>query len=68
MLAQLTELREPLVIPQNGAAKAVLQDVASYEEAQETLALLKVLALGNLEVEGGKVKPVVEVIAGLRAK
>ena len=27
----------PMVITQNGEAKAVLQDVASYERAQETL-------------------------------
>ncbi|WP_232297906.1 hypothetical protein [Nitrosospira sp. NpAV] len=40
-----------------GEAKAVIQDVASYEETQETLALLKILALGNQEIEAGKVKP-----------
>ncbi len=34
---ELTELREPLVITQNGEAKAVIQDVASFEETQETL-------------------------------
>lgn len=68
MLAQLTELHESLVIPQNGEARTVLQDVASYEEAQETLALLKVLAFGILDVEGGKVKSAAEVIARLRAK
>ena len=68
VLAQLTERREPLVITQNGEAKAVLQDIASFEETQETLALLKILALGNAEIEGGKVKPVGEVVAGLRAK
>ena len=39
VLLQLTARREPMVITQNGEAKAVLQDVASYEETQETLAL-----------------------------
>lgn len=68
VLARLTEGREPLVITQNGEAKAVIQDVASYEETQETLALLKILALGNAEIEDGKVKPVGEVVARLRAK
>lgn len=68
VLAQLSEQREPLVITQNGEAKAVIQDVASYEETQETLALLKILALGNAEIEAGKVKPVGEVVARLRAK
>ena len=47
MLQTLAELREPVLITQNGEAKAVLQDVASYEELQETLALLKLLALAS---------------------
>lgn len=68
VLANLSEQREPLVITQNGEAKAVLQDVASFEETQETLALLKVLALGNRDLEAGRVKPAAEVVARLRAK
>lgn len=68
VLTELSELREPLVITQNGEAKAVLQDVASFEETQETLALLKILALGSQEVTAGKVKPIADVVARLRAK
>lgn len=68
VLTRLAEEREPLVITQNGEAKAVIQDVASYEETQETLALLKILALGNAEIEAGKVKPADEIVARLRAK
>ena len=68
VLADLAEQREPLVITQNGEAKAVLQDVASYEETQETLALLKILALGQQDVQAGRVKPVADVVARLRAK
>jgi prevent-host-death family protein len=68
ILATLGEQREPLVITQNGEAKAVLQDVASYEATQETLALLKVLALGQQEVAAGEVKPLSDVVARLKAK
>lgn len=68
VLLQLATQREPLVITQNGEAKAVIQDVASYEETQETLALLKILALGNQDIQAGKVKPVGEVVARLKAK
>ena len=68
VLTHLAEQREPLVITQNGEAKAVLQDVASFEETQETLALLKILALGNQDVASGKVKPVADVVARLHAK
>lgn len=68
VLAHLAEQREPLVITQNGEAKAVLQDVASFEKTQETLALLKILALGTQDLEAGRVKPVAEVVTRLRAK
>ncbi|WP_296246281.1 type II toxin-antitoxin system Phd/YefM family antitoxin [uncultured Stenotrophomonas sp.] len=68
VLTQLAERREPLVITQNGEAKAVLQDVGTFEETQETLALLKILALGTQDFGAGKVTPVADVIARLRAK
>ncbi len=68
VLQQLAEHREPLVITQNGEAKAVIQDVVSYEETQETLALLKVLALGNQQIEKGNVVAAAEAIKRLRQK
>ncbi len=37
-------------------------------KTKETLALLKILALGNREIEAGKVKPITEVVNRLRAK
>jgi prevent-host-death family protein len=66
VIRQLAEQREPLVITQNGEAKAVIQDVKSYEETQETLALLKILALGNRQIENGQVQDAGSVIARLR--
>jgi len=68
VLSLLAEEREPMVITQNGEAKAVLQDVASFEETQGTLAMLKILALGSQDVAAGRLKPVAEVVARLRAK
>lgn len=59
---------EPLIITQNGEAKAVIQDIASYEQNQETMALLKILALGKREIEEGKVYPAAEVFKRLRAR
>jgi prevent-host-death family protein len=68
VVRQLTEVREPLVITQNGEAKAVIQDVASFEQTQETLALLKILALGNRQIEAGRTVPAGEVIRRLRGR
>lgn len=68
VLSTLNEVREPLVITQNGEAKAVLIDVASYEATQESLAMLKILALGNQELAAGKVSPIADVVSRLKAK
>lgn len=68
IIHRLGERAEPLVITQNGEVKAVLQDIASYEQTQETLALLKILALGNRQIEEGKVQPAAAVFDGLRQR
>ena len=54
IIRELGEGAAPLVITQNGEAKAVLQDLASFESTQELLALLKLLALGRDDVEAGR--------------
>ena len=41
--------------------------MASYEQTQETLALLKILALGNQQIAQGRVKPLADVAAKVRA-
>ena len=66
LMRELVEQREPLVITQNGEATAVIQDVQSYQQTQETLALLKILALGNQQIESGKVEPAKDVIKRIR--
>jgi len=68
LIRELRENGEPLVITQNGEATAVMQDVASYEATQETLALLKILALGRRQVEEGRTVPADEVFRRLRKK
>jgi prevent-host-death family protein len=68
LIRELGENREPLIITQNGEAKAVMQDVATYEQDQETLALLKILALGRRQVEQGKTVPADEAFRRLRER
>ncbi|RQO64470.1 prevent-host-death protein [Variovorax sp. KBW07] len=65
IVKSLAESREPLVITQNGEAKLVVMDVRSYEEHEATLALLKVLALGNREIEQGQFRAATDVFAEL---
>jgi len=65
IVKNLSESREPMLITQNGEARLVVLDVRSYEENEETLALLKMLALGNREIEQGHFRPAKEVFADL---
>jgi PHD/YefM family antitoxin component YafN of YafNO toxin-antitoxin module len=57
-----------MVITQNGEAKAVIQDIRSYEETQETLALLKILALGQQQIAAGKVVPLDDAVDRIKAR
>ncbi|POA20727.1 prevent-host-death protein [Pseudomonas sp. FW300-N1A1] len=61
----ITESREPLVITQNGEAKLVVMDVKSFEEQEDTMALLKLLAMGNREIEEGKFREAEDVFVEL---
>ena len=64
----LGERGEPVIITLHGRATAVLQDIASYEETQDTLALLKILALANGGVERGKVRSLRESFRRIRKR
>jgi prevent-host-death family protein len=66
VIRELGEGAPPLVITLNGEAKAVLQDVGSYEATQETMALLKLLALGRTEVASGQTTAVEGLAARIR--
>jgi prevent-host-death family protein len=68
ILRNLAEQQEPMVITQNGEAKVVIQDIESYEQTQQTMALLKILALGMRQVEEGNVLPAENVIKRLRER
>ena len=64
-IADITASGEPLIITQNGEATCVVQDIRSYEATQNTMALLKLLAMGKRQIEGGKFRPAREVFADM---
>lgn len=67
IVTTLTETREPMLITQNGEAKLVVMDVQSYEEQEQALALLQILAHGQREIDAGQVIPADEVFARIEA-
>ena len=68
IVRSLAEKREPLIITQNGEAKVVIQDIESYEQNQQAMALLKILALGMHQIEEGRIQPARDVIKRLRER
>jgi prevent-host-death family protein len=65
IVKELTESREPMVITQNGEATLMVIDVKSYEERENTLALLKILAMGSRELEQGIYRDAEDVFASI---
>ena len=68
LLARIAEEREPIIITQNGEAGAVLMDVHSYDEMQETMALLKILVIGEKQIERGETCELEDVVRDIRAR
>lgn len=68
LLRSIGEGGEPVIITQNGEAKAVLQDVAAYERTRQTMALLKLMALGTQDIEDGRTVPARAAIERLRQR
>lgn len=54
LLHTVGENKRPIVITQNGEAKAVLVDIESYEKQKEALLLLKVIAQGEEDIKNGR--------------
>lgn len=65
IVTELTQSREPLIITQNGEATLVVMDVKSYQSHEDTLALLKVLALGQRDIEQGRFRDAEDVFASI---
>jgi len=56
----------PMIITQNGEAKAVLLDVAEYEQDQESLAMLKMIAQSKESYAAGKFKTARKAFSDIR--
>ena len=66
VLRDLAERQEPLVITQNGEARAVLLDVATFDQLQEAVALVRLMSLADRQLREGMVQTADEALAGFR--
>lgn len=68
IIHKLSEDGQPTVITQNGEAKAVLMDVREYDQIQQSLAMVKILARSAKNLDEGKHRAADEVFADIRRK
>ena len=68
IIRNVEETGNPLIITQNGEAKAVLMNVREYDEMRESIAMLKMLAVSSREVKEGLTRDADEVFEGIASK
>ena len=67
-LKQLQEDQGAVVLTQNGKGSAVVQSYESYQRLQQSLAMLKLMAQAEADIQAGRVTPQEEVFAALQRK
>lgn len=55
MLKKVNETHNPIIITQNGEAKAVLLDTETYQEMLNTMGILKLLSQSEKDIEDDKI-------------
>ncbi|MCH7974834.1 MAG: type II toxin-antitoxin system Phd/YefM family antitoxin [Bacteroidetes bacterium] len=68
VIRDVAKNQKTLIITHNGEAKVVLQDVKLYEKTQESIALLKILALSGKEIKNRKYKLLNSSLKNVRGK
>ncbi len=68
MIRNISSNQSTVIITQNGEAKVVVQNIQVYEETQESLALLKLLAQSSSNLDKGKFKPADKSFSDLRKR
>ncbi len=66
IIRDIIDTNKTLIITQNGEAKAILQDIKKYEQIQDSLALLKILALSSKSLNNKEYKSVSESFSSIR--
>jgi len=54
VMKQIEEKNNPLVITQNGEAKAVLMAVKQYQNIIDTINLLKIISIGENDIKNNR--------------
>jgi len=68
MMKYVNERKNPVIITQNGEAKAVLVDIETYQDTEDAFALLNIIKLAEKDIDNGNVKKADEVFKNIRER
>ena len=68
VINSVNENRQPIIITQNGEAKAIIQDMKSYESLRNSLSLLKLIVQSEEDIQKGDVVSQDEMFENLEKK
>ena len=66
MMKYINETHSPIVITQNGEARAVLLDIESYQNMENAFTMLGMIRLSENDIKNGRVRDADEVFVDLR--
>jgi len=66
MMKYVNERKTPVIITQNGEAKAVLMDIETYQDTEDAFALMNIIKLAEKDIKNGNVKKADEVFKNMR--
>jgi len=68
MMKYVNERKNPVIITQNGEAKAVLMDIETYQDTEDAFALMNIIKIAEEDIKNGDVKKAAEVFKDIREK
>jgi prevent-host-death family protein len=68
MMKYVIEQKNPIIITQNGEARAVLLDIETYQDTQDAFALMSIIKIAEKDAANGRVKKTDDVFNELQKK
>ena len=66
MMKYVNEQKSPIIITQNGEAKAVLVDIETYQNTQDAFALMNIIKIAEKDIANGRVRKADDVFKELK--
>jgi prevent-host-death family protein len=66
MIRQVGDNKNPIVITQNGEAKAVILDIDSYQNLINAVSLMKIISIGDRDIKNGTIVSHTDVVARIK--